>query len=220
MKFDLHIHSKYSRDASAQPSVILRRAKQMGLSGVAITDHNSIDGSFEARSLSKSEGVLVVSGSEVSTSDGHVLAYGVRELIPRGLSAAETVDRIRACGGIAVAAHPKRFPSGVGIQVAEKVKFDALEVLNGGSSKRANEAARKLAERLGRPGTGGSDAHKLDEVGRSYTLMEGVFTEDQALDAIMKGPAGTGGRSRTVGESAVYSVEVLVEWLKGGMNRL
>ncbi|MDQ1371743.1 MAG: hypothetical protein QG582_658 [Candidatus Thermoplasmatota archaeon] len=220
MRFDLHVHSRYSRDASAQPSVILRRAKQMGLSGLAVTDHNSIDGSFEARSLAKSEGILVVSGLEVSTSEGHVLAYGVRELIPRGLSAAETVDRVRDAGGIAVAAHPMRFPSGVGLEAAENVRFDALEVLNGGSSSRANAAALKLSDRLSRPKTGGSDAHRLDEVGRSYTVMEGVFTEDQVLDAIRKGLSSTGGRNRTFKEGTLYSVEVLLEWLKGGMNRL
>lgn len=220
MKFDMHVHSKFSRDGSVPPSVIVRRCKQMGLSGLAITDHNSIDGSFEARSFAKSEGILVVSGSEVSTSEGHVLAYGVRELIPRGLSAAEAVDRIKEVGGLAVAAHPKRFPSGVGLELAERVKFDALEVLNGGSSRTANTSALRLAERIERPRTGGSDAHRLDEVGRSYTVLEGVFTEDQALDAIRKGLARTGGRSRTVMESAVYPVEVLVEWLKGGMNRL
>jgi len=220
MRFDLHVHSKFSRDGSSLPSVIMRRCKQLGLSGLAITDHNSIDGSFEARSLAKSEGLLVISGSEISTSEGHVLAYGVREIIPRDLSAAETVDRIRACGGLAAAAHPKRFPSGVGLKVAQRVSFDALEVQNGGSSERANRSAQRLAERLARPTTGGSDAHRLDEVGRSYTVLEGVFTEDQALDAIRKGLSRTGGRSRTPAETAVYSMEVFAGWLRGGMNRL
>lgn len=220
MKFDMHIHSSYSRDGTALPSVILRRCKHLGLSGIAITDHNSIEGSYEARSLAKSEGVLVVSGLEVSTSEGHVLAYGVRELIPRGLSASETIDKVREVGGLAVAAHPRRFPSGVGLDLAGRAGFDAIEVVNGGSSRGANRAALRLAERLSLPKTGGSDAHRLAEVGRSYTLLEGVFTEDQALDAMKKGLSKAGGASRTAVQGAVYSVEILSEWLKGGLNRL
>lgn len=220
MRLDLHIHSTYSMDGTASPSEILRRCREVGLSGLAITDHNAIEGALEAQAIGRSEGLLVVSGTEVSTSDGHVLAYGVREIIPRGLSAAETVDRIRAVGGVAVAAHPVRFPSGIGLELAGRVPFDGTEVLNGGNSSRANKAALVLAQRLGTSQTGGSDAHRIGEIGRSWTVIEGAHTEDQVLDAIRKGLARAGGRSRTVTEGAVYSVETLVQWLKGGMNRL
>lgn len=220
MKLDLHVHSGHSRDGTASPREIVRRCRELGLSGLAITDHNSVEGSFEARAAGASEGLLVVDGLEVSTSDGHVLAYGVREALPRGLSAAETVDRVREAGGVAVAAHPVRFPSGIGLGLAEEVSFDAVEVLNGGSSRRANRTASRLAERLELPQTGGSDAHRLSELGRSYTVLEGVFTEDQVLDAIKKGSSRAGGRSRTLVEGATYSVETLTEWLRGGMTRL
>ncbi len=220
MRLDLHVHSTHSRDGTASPGDIVRRCRQLGLAGLAITDHNAIEGSLEASALGRAEGLLVVTGSEISSSDGHVLAYGIREVIPRGLPAAETVDRIRAVGGVAVAAHPVRFPSGLGLEVAERVGFDGLEVLNGGSSARANRSAMSLAERLGRPQTGGSDAHRLREVGRSYTSIENVFTEDQVLDSMRKGLSRPGGRSRTNVEGIIYSVEMLVEWLRGGMNRL
>ena len=220
MRFDLHIHSSHSRDGTASPGAIVRRCRQLGLSGLAITDHNAVMGSFEARSAGKSEGLLVISGSEVSTSDGHVLAYGVREVIPREMSTAETVDRIRTSGGVAVAAHPVRFPSGMGLELAERVGFDGVEVLNGGSSGRANRSALRLADRIGGSQTGGSDAHRLHDVGRSYTVLENVFTEDQVLDAIRKGVARAGGRSRTPVQSVVYPAETLIGWLRGGGERL
>lgn len=220
MKLDLHIHSSHSRDGVASPTDIIRRCRQLGLSGLAITDHNVIDGSLEAQVLGRTEGILVVGGLEVSSADGHILAYGVRELVPRGLSAAETVDRIRASGGVAVAAHPVRFPSGIGLEAARGNPFDGVEVLNGGSSARANRRARVMAGSLGVSQTGGSDAHRLREVGRSWTVVENAFTEDQVIAAIKKGSARAGGRSRTLSEGVVYSMETLVEWLKGGMNRL
>jgi hypothetical protein len=220
MRLDLHVHSTYSRDGTAHPGDIVLRCRQLGLSGLAITDHNEIEGSLAAQVMGRAVGLLAVTGVEISTAEGHVLAYGVRELIPRGLTAAETVERIRAAGGVAVAAHPRRFPSGVGLGLAGRVGFDAVEVLNGGSSGPANRAALRMAQRLGKSQTGGSDAHRLEEVGRSYTEAEGVFTEDQVLDAIRTGSTRAGGRSRTVREGVAYTYETTVEWLRGGMNRL
>lgn len=220
MRLDLHVHSSHSRDGTASPEEIVRRCRHIGLAGLAVTDHNAIDGSLTAQALGRAEGLLVMTGVEVSTAEGHVLAYGVREMIPRGLTAAETVERVRAAGGVAVAAHPRRFPSGVGLDIAGTVAFDAVEVLNGGSSRGANRAALRLAQGLGKGQTGGSDAHRLDEVGRSYTEAESVFTEDQVLEAIRKGATRAGGRSRTLKEGAVYTVETTVGWLRGGMNRL
>lgn len=220
MRIDLHVHSNHSRDGTASPADIVRMCKRLGVGGVAITDHNAVAGVAEAQAVGRAEGVLVVPGTEVSSTEGHVLAYGVREVVPRGLSASETVDRIRSVGGVAVAAHPVRFPSGMGLEVAAGVGFDAIEVLNGGSSRRANRSAARLAERLGRPVTAGSDAHRLAEVGRSCTVIDGAFTEDQVLDAIRKGSTRVDGRSRTVVEGAVYSVETLVGWISGGMGRL
>lgn len=220
MRLDLHVHSARSRDGTASPRDIVRRCRQLGLAGLAITDHNDIEGSLAAHALGRADGLLVVTGVEVSSSEGHVLAYGVRELIPRGLTAAETVERIGAAGGVAVAAHPRRFPSGVGLRLAERVAFDAVEVLNGGSSSMANRAALRMVEGLGKAKTGGSDAHRLEEVGRAYTEAEGVFTEEQIIESIRKGATTVGGRSRTLKEGAVYSIETTVEWLRGGMNRL
>lgn len=220
MRFDLHTHSTYSRDGSAPPSAIVGRCKGLGLSGIAVTDHNEVKGYFEARAAGRSEGLLVLGGTEVSTSEGHVLAYGVRELIPRGLSAAETMDLIKDAGGMAVAAHPVRFPSGMGLKLARELPWDGIEVLNGGSSRRANANATRLARDLGASRTAGSDAHRLDELGRAYTEIDNVFTEDQMLDALRKGLGRPGGRSRTALEGVAYSIETMSEWLRGGMRRL
>jgi hypothetical protein len=149
-----------------------------------------------------------------------VLAYGVGELVPRGLSVADTIDRIRAQGGVAVAAHPKRFPSGIGLELARTAPFDAIEVLNGGSSRRGNARAMKVAEEKRSPVTAGSDAHALDQVGKAYSVIEGCGSEDEVIEAIRKGSVSIGGRSRSTGEGIVYSVETLVEWLRGDLRRL
>jgi len=220
MKLDLHIHSAYSRDASASALEIVRKCKSLGLDGLAITDHNEIKGSLEAFALAASEGVVVVRGVELSAVEGHVIALGVKELIPRGLSVPETVDKVRAAGAIAIAAHPGRFPSGIGIERAMVMDFDAIEVLNGGSSKRSNSRARTVAEHRKLPMTAGSDAHGIEQAGKAWTAVEGSSNEDDIIQAIAHGRCAVGGRSRTVGEGARYSLETFVEWLRGDLRRL
>ncbi|MFY9605962.1 MAG: PHP domain-containing protein [Thermoplasmata archaeon] len=220
MKLDLHIHSSFSKDASASPRDILESCKRSGLDGCAVTDHNAIDGSLEAFRLGLEMGMLVVRGVEVSAKEGHVLAYGVGELIPKGLPMDKTIERIHSAGGIAVAAHPKRFPSGMGLELAGGGKFDAVEVLNGGSSSRSNRLARRLAEEKRVPITAGSDAHELQQVGKAYTVVEGVSTEADLIRAISKGNTRAGGRSRSVSEGVAYSIETLIEWFRGDFKRL
>lgn len=220
MKLDLHIHSAYSRDASASAGEIVKRCKALGFGGLAITDHNEIKGSLEARAMAASEGMIVLRGVEVSAAEGHVIALGVDELIPRGLSVHDTVDRVRAAGGIAVAAHPDRFPSGIGIARMRLMDFDAIEVLNGGSSRRSNARAESIAECRRLPVTGGSDAHGIEQVGKAWTVVEGVSSEDDVIQAISKGRCAAGGRSRTAGEGMRYSWETFVEWVKGDLRRL
>jgi len=220
MKLDLHIHSTYSRDGTASPKEIVLKCKELGLDGLAITDHNAIQGSMDAVKLAELEGLLVVRGVEISTINGHVLAYGISELIPKGLSIHETIDKIHESGGVAVAAHPVRFPSGIGLELASYSKFDAIEVLNGGNSRRSNLRAARLAESLRRPVTAGSDAHSVEEIGKSYVVLEGPQTEKDVLDALRSGRARAGGRSRSRGEGMIYSMETLVEWLRGSFKRL
>ena len=220
MKFDLHIHSAYSRDASASAIEIVRKCKSLGLDGLAITDHNEIKGALEAAKVATAEGIIVVRGVEVSAEEGHVLALGVGELIPKGLSVADTVQRIRAAGGIAVAAHPSRFPSGIGAKRTMALDLDAIEVLNGGSSRRSNARAREMAEHRGLPGVGGSDAHGIEQAGKAWTEIDAASSEEGVIQAIRAGKCTVGGRSRTVSEGVLYSLETFVEWIRGDLRRL
>jgi predicted metal-dependent phosphoesterase TrpH len=220
MKLDMHVHSNHSRDASATPKDIISFCKKSGLDGLAITDHNSIGGWTEAETLAKELGLVYVRAVELTTKDGHVLAYGVRELIPRGMSVAETIEKVHESGGVAVAAHPKRFPSGIGLKLAQIRSFDAIEIINGGSSPTSNRHARRVAESKGSAVTAGSDAHELDQVGKAYTIFENASTEDDVLDAIRKKRTSVGGRSRSMSEGIHYSWEVFIEWIKGDLTRL
>ncbi|MEM3402912.1 MAG: PHP domain-containing protein, partial [Candidatus Hadarchaeales archaeon] len=151
LKLDLHVHTKYSKDGFCSIEEIVKVAKAKGLDGFAITDHNTIAGHEEARKYSKE--ILIIPGVEISTTHGHVVALGVHEMIPRGLSPKETVERIKEQGGVAIAAHP--FILGKDPRLVHKAKFDAIEVLNGRGVLFANSLAARFARRNGLRGVGG-----------------------------------------------------------------
>jgi predicted metal-dependent phosphoesterase TrpH len=104
---DLHVHSVWS-DGAQRPDAIVRACAGR-LDVVAITDHDEIQGALEARAFARERadlGVDVVVGEEISTLNGHLLGLYLEERVPPGLPAAETIGRIHAQGGLAVAAHP------------------------------------------------------------------------------------------------------------------
>ncbi len=91
---DLHIHTARSGDARIEPRGLVAEARGLGLFAIAVTDHNTVAGVREVAALARGQDLLVVPGVEVSSRDGHVLALGVSEDVPAGLSADETIRLI------------------------------------------------------------------------------------------------------------------------------
>lgn len=103
---DLHLHTIYSYDGTATVPAVLRRAREIGLNVIAITDHDEVAGALEAVRLASHYGVEVIPGSEVTTAEGDLLALNIHKKIQPGLSLIETLLRVKDQGGIALAAHP------------------------------------------------------------------------------------------------------------------
>lgn len=217
MKIDMHVHSRYSEDGSAEIEEIIRAAKRKGLDGIAITDHNTIDGWDEAIRLGKKYGIIVVRGEEVSSKEGHILAYGISHKIEKGMSADETVKEIKQAGGVAVAAHPFRVSNGVGGNVVRHINFDCVEAINSWSPPYINRKAEKLAKSLGLPVTGGSDAHRTDDIGRAYTVFpDDVKSEYDVIKSMKQGRVSAGGSSQEWGALLSESYKKLIRWVKRG----
>jgi predicted metal-dependent phosphoesterase TrpH len=196
MKFDLHVHSCYSKDSNASLDDILEHAARNGLDGFAICDHDRIEGGIACSRRAQDIGsdMIVIPGVEVSSSKGHVLVLGVRELIEPGLSPEETIERARQQGAVVIIPHPFKMTSH-GIGYIEGLDADAIEVLNSRCvTDGPNNKARKAAQELGFPMVGGSDSHEAEMVGRSYTEIDAQLrTVESVLDAIRKGNTRPGG---------------------------
>ena len=220
MRADLHLHTVHSPDGSNTVKDVIRILKSQGITGAAFTDHNSPGGGQEALSLNEKD-FLVIPGIEVSSIEGHIIALNVREPIARNLTVDETIEKIHAQGGIAVAAHPYRFWSGLGEKNVVGHPFDAVEILNARSNDRGNAHAAVLAKRLKAPVTAGSDSHENMTLGDAYTVLpESTETVDQAIQAILDHNTKSGGRSRTVSHTVGYVTKSVTEWLGRGMRRM
>jgi predicted metal-dependent phosphoesterase TrpH len=170
--YDLHIHSKYSSCSNNSIKAILKRAKKVGLNGIAVTDHNEIKGAFEAKKSNKDKNFEIVIASEIKTDNGDVLAYYINEQIKPGRFE-DVVDKIHKQGGLAAIAHPY---AEMRLHVKRKinVKVDAVESFNPRTLLPVNNIkAERLAERLKAAKIAGSDSHFIFEIGTAYTLFDG-----------------------------------------------
>jgi len=172
MKFDFHIHSKFSTDSKLEPEEIIEHAVSIGLDGIAITDHNTMDG-FLAASKIKQDKLWIVAGQEISTEIGHVIALFADDFI-EGRIFLDVIENIKSKNGLAVLAHPYKFPNCfLSDDVVEKV--DAIEVFNYRNNLPfpflENFKARKLADKFNIPGLASSDAHIIEDIGKALSVV-------------------------------------------------
>lgn len=198
MKGDIHIHSKYSVDCNSEPEIIAKYAIRKGLDFIAIADHNN----FRTHKLQ----IMTIPAEEVSSVDGHILAVFINQEIPKGLSQEETVEKIHEAGGIAIAAHPFRLVNG--LRKDFRNVYDAIEIKNGRCGFRCNQKTEKLAAKLGKGGTAGSDAHFYDEVGRVW--MEIDTTDPESLRKLI-----ISGNTKVFGKDMSFTDQIHLYWKLG-----
>ena len=163
---DLHMHSEHSWDCTTPVDELLDAALAAGLGALAVTDHNTIAGGLEARARAVERGLPlhVVVGSEIKTAaDGELIGLFLHEEIPRGLTFAETIERIRSQGGIVYVPHPfDHFHTTPRRSLLEQHagELDVVETANARLwLERDNRAAERFAREHGRRRGAGSDAH-------------------------------------------------------------
>jgi predicted metal-dependent phosphoesterase TrpH len=198
LKLDLHLHSCFSKDAVGIPEDLITLLKKRGLQGMALTDHNTIEGCIKVQKV-KPKDFLVIPSVEISTADGHLLAFNVTENIQGGLAVEETVERIIDAGGEPIVPHLFRLLSGIKKEKLKiiKSKISAIEVFNGCSVPATNLKTAKVARAFNLGGTGGSDSHDPVYAGFAYTVVDSTDLRiDTVLSEIKK--KKTWGEGRTI----------------------
>ena len=184
MRIDLHIHtSPRSACSYIDPHELIQEARRLKLDGICLTEHQVLWDCDDVDELAREGGIKIFRGNEFTTNQGDMLVFGLYQDIKELLMIQELSEKVKTAGGYMIAAHPFRgFKTfGIGqlqmtVEQACKRKalefVDAIEVGNGKLSPDENDMARKVAQKLGLPGTAGSDAHRVDEVGQWVTVFE------------------------------------------------
>lgn len=174
------------------PKTVVNRAVARQLDGVAITDHDTMENVASVAEFAP-DGLDVIPGTEVTTTQGHVLGLYVQRPPPQA-DPLTVIDDVHRQGGLAVLSHPfdklrQTFTSDLPEILA---RVDAIEAVNSRVLvPRFNRHARETSQEYGLPVTGGSDAHFPAEIGRAYTVTES--TPDEALRTGRTDAAGRGG---------------------------
>ncbi len=218
MKADLHVHSMYSKDGKSTPQQIVDVALERGLGCVAITDHNEFCAHLD---LLDEKRIIIIPAVEVSSAEGHIVALGVDKNIERDMGIKETIDAIHAAGGIAIAAHPYRWWSGLGEKNVIP-EFDGVEALNARSTLKHNKKSKELSKSFGKIVTAGSDSHTPDCVGDTYiTLPDDCKTWQDVIEALKAGNISEMySKNRDVVYTLKYGTKSITEWILRGFKRM
>jgi predicted metal-dependent phosphoesterase TrpH len=190
-KIDLHVHTKYSGDTDSEPEEAVLRAIELGLHGIAFTEHYSYGASAPVESLKeKYKGrILILRGVEFSSEEGHCLVYGVDTdaLSIKHASIRDVIPAVHQAGGVVIPSHPYRSVNSLGDLVRDVPGLCALEGYNGCNMHAYNKRAIAAAKALKLPFIGGSDAHAPRDVGSCYTEFKDVVTQDNLIDVLKAG---------------------------------
>ena len=214
---DLHCHTSASFDCLSSPGDVARAAAARGLTHLAITDHDRIDGAITARQAAPPELGIIV-GEEIRTSEGDLIALFIEEAVPSGLTARQTIARVRAQGGLVGIPHPfDRFRGSLLresalINLVDEV--DWIETYNARLVGGGNDRAADLARERGVPGVAVSDAHSIMEVAVAYTSLEGDPSTPDGLRAALATAELVPGRASFV-VRAFTPVAKLIQRIRG-----
>ncbi len=172
---DLHMHTSHSWDCATDPEALLYVARKVGLTAVAVTDHNEISGALACAEIADEYGIQVIVGEEVKTAEGEVIGLFLKERIEPGLSWNDTIQQIRAQDGLVYVPHPfdrlHTIPSARTLRDSID-EIDAFETYNARLAfDQFNRDAARFARKYNLVEGAGSDAHVVQGLGTAAVRM-------------------------------------------------
>ena len=172
LRVDLHLHSHYSHDGRSSIAQLIERARECRLDRLALTDHNTAEGALEFVRVAPQ---LAIAGEEAKTLEGEVIGLFITDRIPPFRRPEEALDLVHEMGGLTYIPHPldrnrSHFRETRLVELADRI--DIIETYNPWCDLAANQAAARLAKELNKVTATGSDAHSVEELGRSWMEMD------------------------------------------------
>jgi len=198
MRIDLHIHTRPRSPCSAiDPPDLIKEAVQAGLDGLCLTEHQFLWTPPQLEELTQNGRIRIFQGNEITTNQGDILVFGYPKDLKGIISLQELRREVKAAGGLMIAAHPFRGFLLFGIaqlqmsveQACRRAIFDyveGVEIFNCKLTDPENKMARQVADLLGLLGVAGSDAHRLEEVGRGVTVFSKEVRNERELIAELR----------------------------------
>jgi len=195
-------------DCSTPLEKIIKRCLEIGINCIAIADHGTTEGALKMQSLAP---FPVIVAEEILTPYGEIMGMFLKETIPSGLSVEQTIARIKAQGGLVNIPHPFDMLRGFRLDSKELEaladQIDAMEVFNAREPFRKPSAkAQAFAQKYAIPGTAGSDAHTIGEIGHAYVEMSEFNGKDDFLQALRAG--------KVVGHRTNPLIHFVTSWTK------
>jgi len=189
---DLHSHSAASFDSLSNPVALTRAAAARGITHLAITDHDRVDGAQRARDA-QVPGITIIVGSEVRTQAGDLIALFIERPLQVGLPPEEAIAAIRAQGGLVGIPHP--FDAWRGSLLLDD-QFLALlpliDFIEGWNARLVapggNQRAAEIAATHGIPSVASSDAHSIMEIGNAASILLGDPSTPVGMRAALAAP--------------------------------
>ena len=141
MIIDLHFHTKaFSACSKIDLLEGIKKAKEIGLDGICLTEHDTFADYDKVAQLAETYGIKIFIGTEILTTDGDILCFGLDKIPKQKVSAQELVDALYQSGGASIAAHPYRDNNrGIKDKILELQHLTAIEVFNGNTQKADNK---------------------------------------------------------------------------------
>jgi predicted metal-dependent phosphoesterase TrpH len=171
-RVDLHLHSAFSHDGQSSLEELIARCREIGLDRIALTDHNTVEGALELVRMAPDLGIV---GEEIKTREGEVIGLFMTDHVAPYQTPEAVMDRIHHMGGLTYVPHPldrhrSHFRPERVVELADRI--DIIETYNPWCDAAANAAAARLAAGLGKVTATGSDAHSVNELGRSWMEID------------------------------------------------
>lgn len=184
MRVDLHLHSRFSHDGQSTLEELIERSHECGLDRIALTDHNTVEGALKLAQLAPD---LAIVGEEAKTREGEVIGLFITRRLPPYIAPEEVMDLVHEMGGLTYVPHPfdrnrSHFRPERIVELADRI--DILEVYNPWCDASANHAAARIAAELGKVTATGSDAHSVEELGRTWMEIEEYSGVGDFLDKL------------------------------------